>query len=79
MFGVWLAIDQYQVRTDMTVPMVLPLAAKCVVVVARCKQSIFRQIGHNTGKFDVNGLGEAAFPFASVIPFESRSPPNRPH
>ncbi len=78
MIGVWLAVDQHQVRPEVTVPMVLPSPGEGVVAMARCERPVLRQVGYDTGEIGVKSLGEATFSLAPVIPLERRSPPNRP-
>ncbi len=79
MIGVGLAVDQYQVGPDMTVPVVLPLTAKRVVPMARRQRPVLRKIGHDMRQFGIDGPGETTSLFAPVVSFEGRGPPNRPH
>ena len=77
--GVGLAVDQDHVGPDVAVPMVLPFTGKRMVAMARRERPILRQVGQNTCKVGIKGLGEAAFLLAPVIPLEDRGSPNRPH
>ena len=68
--SVGLAVDQHQVGTEMTVPVILPLPAERVVAVPRRQWPVRRQLGHDMGKFGIERPGEAALPLPPVIPFE---------
>ncbi len=79
MFGVGLAVDQNQVGADVTVPVVFPLPARCVVAMAGRERPVLRQFGHDLREPGIDGPGEAALLLAPVIPLEGRGPSNRPH
>ena len=45
--GVWRAVNQYQIRFNVAISMVVPLANQRMVMVTRFKRLIFRKSAHD--------------------------------
>lgn len=77
--GIALLVDQNQVRFDVAVPVILPVASERVVVVTRLQGSISQQCRQNSVKVGFERRPVLAFGFALVIPSELASVVRRPH
>ena len=79
MVGVRFTVDQDEIWSDVTIPMVLPWPGQRVIMVTPVKHPIGHQFGKDVIEFRIKDSGEAAFLFAPVVPLVGCRSPNRPH
>ena len=73
------AINQHQVRLDVAVPVILPIAVQRVVAVFLGQRLVVRQVGHDGDEITRQRLPMRAFGFALVVALELAGLFNRPH
>ena len=74
-----LAVEQYQIGTNMAVAVILPWSDQRMIVIAPGQDLVVRQSGHSVPEVGIQRLGEPAFFLAFVVSLESCGTPNRPH
>ncbi len=77
--GIGLLVNQNEVRFDVAVPMILPVASEGVVAVTRLQGLISQQCRQNSVKVGLEFGPVLAFGLSLVIPFELAGVVRRPH
>ena len=67
MVFIWLAIEQYQIGTNMAVAVILPWSDQRMIVIAPGQDLVVRQNSHGVLEVSIQRLGEPAFSLAFVV------------
>ena len=77
--GVRLAVDQHQIRLDVTVSMIRPVSGQCVIAMAWLQRGIIGQGCDHRDENSIKPLCVLPFGLALIVSAELTCPLNLPH